>query len=122
MLSAKQNKCIQYVLTTKSYKEAIQKADVKEATFYQWLRENQEFKDELSQRINEVNEAAMNQIIKLTNEAVRTLADAMDKDQDINVRLRAAKIVLENNMKYKDLVEFERRLSELEHKIRAGEA
>ena len=114
-LRAKRLKMLTAILTTATYKDAQQKTGLSESSFYTTLRDP-EFKAELNKRLDEITGHAVNQIKRLTEQAVATIAEAMNPEQDINTRLRAAKHVLDYYTKHRELNEFDERLKKLEAK------
>ena len=54
----------------------------------------------------------------ITEKAAIAFADALEPSQNINLRIRAAKMVLDYYTKYKELIEFDERLKTIESRLK----
>jgi hypothetical protein len=113
-LTPKQRKTIAALIATGSNQKAMEAVGIKEPTFYKWLRESEDFRAELDERLNDITKSAVNKIKSITEKAVQVLSDSMDPDVEANLRLRAAKSTLDYYLKYTDLQAFDERLKKLE--------
>jgi len=111
-LRAKRQRVLTAILTQPTYKDAVKVAGIAQSTFYVILRDPV-FKAELNKRLDEITEHAVNQIKRLTEQAVAVMAEALEAD-DISTKLRAARHILDYYTKHRELTEFDERLKKLE--------
>lgn len=118
MLSKKQLTGIENLLTCTTQIEAAQRTGVTTRTFQRWMK-NPEFVERLQETERQRLAGVGRSLIGGQKLAVETLINIMTdrKTSDTNKRL-AAVAWLELTIKWRELVEFEERLTRLENAIR----
>jgi phage terminase small subunit len=113
-LTPKQRKAIEALLTTGSDSQAAQAANVSRDTIYRWLKQA-EFKTALEEATAEAINNLSRSLVGLGDQAIETLRDTME-DESISpgARVSAARVVLDNILKIRELASIEQRLTELE--------
>jgi len=113
-LTAKQQRAVRVLLTSKSVGEAAQLAGVGERTLFRWLTEPP-FKAALSVAEGELLDVATRRLLGLQDKAIETFENVL-KDEEATqvVRLRAAQAVLDYLLKLRELRNVEQRLTALE--------
>ncbi len=114
VLSAKQQRAILALLSTKSVSEAAQAAKVGERTLWRWLTEP-EFRSHLAFSEAGMLDVATRRLLQLQGGAIETVQAIMqDAEASAGVRLRAAQTVLDYLLKLRELRDIELRLAALE--------
>lgn len=114
VLSAKQQRAILALLSTKSVSEAAQAAKVGERTLWRWLGEPM-FRARLAGAEADMLDAATRRLLQLQDGAIETVQTIMqDAEASAGVRLRAAQAVLDYLLKLRELRNIEQRLAALE--------
>lgn len=113
-LSAKQQRAIVALLSTKSVSEAAKQAKVGERTLWRWLGDPS-FRVHLAGAEADMLDATTRRLLQLQDGAIETVQAIMqDAEANAGVRLRAAQAVLENLLKLREMRNIEQRLTALE--------
>ena len=106
------------LLTQPTVAAAAMSSGVGESTIYKWLGEVA-FRAALAQAEGEAVAAAGRRLAVLAETALDTVADVMaDPTTPAPTRVRAAEVVLNNLLRYREIVQFEIRLTDLEREMR----
>ena len=117
-LSPRQHKALRALLAQPTVAKAAVASGVGESTIYKWLGEVA-FRAALAQAEGEAVAAAGRRLAALAETALDELARAMvDPMTPAPTRVRAAEVVLNNLLKYREIVQFENRLDALEREMR----
>ena len=121
-LSPRQYKAVRALLAEPTVAKAAVASGVGESTIYKWLSENL-FRAALAQAEGEAVAAAGRRLAALAESALDTVADVMaDPTTPAPTRVRAAEVVLNNLLRYREVTAFEQRLAELEREVRQNNA
>ena len=121
-LSVKQWRCVRALLTRPTVAQAAVDCALSEATIYRWLA-TPAFRAALAQAEGEAVAAAGRKLVALAESALDTVAAVMTDPQAPDaVRVRAAEVVLNNLMKFREVIAFETRLADLEREVRGDDA
>jgi hypothetical protein len=113
-ISAKQQRAIMALLSTKSIAEAAQQAKIGERTLWRWLGDPM-FRVYLAGAEADMLDAATRRLLQLQDGAIETVKTIMqDSEASAGVRLRAAQAVLDYLLKLRELRNVEQRLTALE--------
>ena len=115
ILTDKQKKAVIIILEAKSISEGVKKARNSRTTFYEWLK-NPVFKAEFARQRNEIIELGFDELRAATGEAVKVLKGLLGSKNE-GIRFRAAESILDHVTKFRELEEFEARLSEIEQTL-----
>ena len=117
----RQRKAIETLLTTGSKTEAAKAAGVRRQTIYRWLKQPR-FRAALVEAEGEALASLSQALVRLGDKAARTLDQAMDNDDaTTSAKVRAADVVLSRLLQLRELVDFEKRLAELEAQVLGGD-
>ena len=117
-LSPRQHRAILALLTQPTVAAAAMSSGVGESTIYKWLGEVA-FRAALAQAEGEAVAAAGRRLAVLAETALDTVADVMaDPTTPAPVRVRACEVILNNLLRYREVVTFETRLTDLEREMR----
>ncbi|MGB9798528.1 MAG: hypothetical protein ACPLUL_00325 [Thermanaerothrix sp.] len=116
-LSARQKRFLQALLTSKSAREAAQKAGIGEKTAYRWLRQPA-FREALQEAESGLLEEAMRRLLSMQSGALDALSDLVSDRRLPGARLAAAKAILDTALRFRNAVELEARLAELEEQVK----
>ena len=117
-LTPRQLRAVNALLTHPTVAAAAGVLGVAPSTIYRWLGENA-FRAALAQAEGEAVAAAGRRLAALAETALDELARAMvDPMTPAPTRVRAAEVVLNNLLRYREIVQFEIRLTDLEREMR----
>ena len=115
-LKPRQVAAIAALLATGKIPDASTAAGVSTKTVYAWLRQDA-FKAELRQAESDALRGLARRLAGLGESAADALKDALDSEQNIGVRLRAADLVLSRGPALFELVNLVDRLERLEARL-----
>ena len=116
-LSTRQNRVMNCLLEGFTVIKACTETGIPERTVRRWVSEPA-FKAELTRREGEVILAVSLRLVGMTNQALDTLEQALnDTNATIGTRLKASTTILEMVLKWRETVDFEERISELERTV-----
>ena len=105
------------LLSTTTIAEAADMTGVSTRTIQRW-QEDPVFRDELSKQEGEAVTIVSRRLVALADIAVETIKDILrDKEIPPGVKLRASEAVLTNLLRLREMVDLDRRLTELEGRI-----
>ena len=117
-LSPRQHKALRALLSENTVAKAAVASGVGESTIYKWLGEAA-FRAALAQAEGEAVAAAGRRLAVLAENALDELARSMaDPMTPAPTRVRAAEVILNNLLRYREIVTFEARLTALEQEMR----
>lgn len=117
-LSARQKRFLQALLTSKSAREAAQKAGIGEKTAYRWLRLPQ-VQSAIAEAEGQVLADTMRRLLGMTGVVVDTLHDLLNNPRLLPTeRLKVAQAVLDNLLRLRNVTTLEARLAELEEQVK----
>jgi len=117
-LTPRQLRAIHALLTHPTVAAAAVVLGVAPSTIYRWLSEPL-FRAALAQAEGEAVAAAGRRLATLAENALDELARAMrDPMTPAPTRVRAAEVILNNLLRYREIVTFENRLTDLEREMR----
>jgi hypothetical protein len=116
-LTARQTKFLPVLLASPTYTEACKAGRVSRNTLYEWLRQPP-FKDELAKRRDELVEEGFTLLSQSVVRAVETLVGLLD-GSDVRVRRLAAKDILDQHVKFKELADLSARIERIEERLEA---
>jgi hypothetical protein len=114
-LTSRQLKAIPFIVTSPTYTEGCEKARVDRTTFYEWLRQP-EFRAELERQREQVASQAFGLLSQNLTKAVEKLVELLD-DNDKRLRRFAAKDIIEQYLKCKELQDLTKRIEAIEGRI-----
>lgn len=116
-LTNKQEKAIMTVLITGgTIEEGVRKAAISKASFYSWLK-NPAFKSKFEEMRKEMVGTELHQLKMAVGQATKVLIDLLEAESDA-VKIKAALGILEHVGRFMSIEDVERRLTELELKIK----
>jgi hypothetical protein len=114
-LSSDQVQALAALLTEKDVKSAAAKAGCGETTLHRWLKEDADFKAALKDAEAELIESAVRRLVGVAGDAIGVLVTIMNNKRAAHgVRVRAAKVVLEQFVRLRELDNLEERIAALE--------
>ncbi len=116
ILSPRQIKALPVLAAIPNCEEACKKVGISRNCFYEWLK-NPLFKEALNKLRNEIVQEAITQLKANSVKAAITLVSLTARTENPSVQRAAANDILNHVMKFKELLEFEERLSELEKRF-----
>lgn len=108
------------LLSEKTIAKAAAKCGVNVRTLARWLENDEDFKIAYSEARRATFEAGMSRVQALAARAIDTLEDLLDQEQYPNVRLGAARTVVELGVHQQDAATIMKKLDELERQQRRG--
>ena len=115
-LTPKQRAFVRALLTERDTRAAAAACGIAERTAYRWIKRDDVQRALLSAE-GEMLSTVTRSLLQLASEAVNTLQEAMGGAEKASTKVRAANIVLSRLLQLRELVELERRVSELEEKV-----
>lgn len=116
-LPTKKQRAISALLTSKTTTEAAAAAAVDRTTIARWLKEDS-FKQALREAEAEIVGDTVRRLVSGNQTALDIIEDLMgDNTVKANIRLRAADLWLDHSWQFKQLIDMENRLAELEAKL-----
>lgn len=112
-LTAQQRKAIETLFTTGSVSAAALAASVSRPTLYKWLAD-ETFADAMQAAEAQAVAGLARSLAGLGESAAQALYDALQDNQKMSTRLRAAEIVTDRLLKLRELVTMESRIAALE--------
>lgn len=113
-LTPRKRKAIETLLTSGDITQAARAAGVSRETLYRWLKAP-DFRQGLAAGTHEALQGLSQSLLTLGAAAAKTLREALeDTTAPLAARLRAADIVLARLLQLRDLVDLDKRLTELE--------
>ena len=117
-MTGKQKRAIAALLSASTVREAATTAGISYATLRRWIAEDDAFRQEYNTELQSIIERAAAQARQGMIEAVIVLRGiAADGEAPLNVRVSAARVLMENGPKLVEMQDFEARLTELEKRI-----
>jgi hypothetical protein len=114
-LTDRQLKAIPLIVTSPTYSEGCKKAKLNRTTFYEWLK-SPEFKAELDRHRDDIAAEAFGILSQSLTKAVETLVNMLDNKDD-RLRRLTAKDVIDFIIRYKEIVDIDRRLAAIEQRL-----
>ena len=115
-LTARQAKFLPVLLASPTYTKACRKGRVSRGTLYEWLRDPA-FKAELDRQRAELTDQGLALLSQNVCKAVETLAGLLGSG-DGRLRRLAARDILDQHTKYRELDELTRRIEAIEERLR----
>lgn len=112
-LTPSQQICINSILAGNKVIDACKTAKVTRQAYYYWLKDDQQFQDELERRRNEVVESSMEKLRSLMDKAVNKLELLVNSENE-EVARKAANSIIEFSLKWAESDDLEGRLEEVE--------
>jgi hypothetical protein len=116
IVTPKQLKSIPLILAARTIAEGCKAAKISRDTFYSWLKDLG-FKAEFEAQRKAIIDIALHELKGLSGEAVKVLRELL-KAENEGVRLRTATAIIENVMKSIEMEDINKRLDELERRIK----
>lgn len=118
-LTARQIRAIQALLEEPTTAAAAQAAQVSEATIFRWLADPA-FSAAYREARSRLVETALTALQSASSEAVKTLRNTLtDPHAPPNIKVSAARAILEFSLKAREALDFEDRLERLENSLKA---
>ena len=118
-LSAKQEKALVALIAAPTLEAAAEVAKVTPRTLHRWIRGDRLFRNEYKEARRAALDGAIASLQLGATEAVETLREGM-KDRNVQARIRAASILLDNAFKAHHAFDLEERLKRLEENAGDG--
>lgn len=120
-ISPRQYKAVEALVSGASASIAASYAGVTRKQIYVWLQ-NPDFQQAVRESSAEILSSTVNHLTKAAGDAVLVLQHAVrDTNQPMNVRIRAADMILTHLTNYRKLYEMEDRLRQLELRLEYAE-
>jgi phage terminase small subunit len=114
-LIRRQLKAIPFLVSSSTYTQGCEKANINKTTLYKWLK-NPEFKAELDRQRSEIVEAAFGMIAQNIEKAVSELVGLLDT-KDERVKCLTANDIIRHFLKHKELKDLEERIERIEKRL-----
>lgn len=114
-LTDRQLKAIPIIVTSPTYSEACKKARLNRTTFYEWLK-IPEFKAKLDRQRDEVAAEALGMLSQSLTKAIETLTGLLNT-QDERLNRLVCKDIIEHILKYREVEDLDKRLTEIEKRL-----
>ena len=116
-LGIKQKLAILNLLSSPSIREAADASNVSERTLYRWLK-NPHFLQELKEYEDQLMKDASRRLLYLAGKAIDVTSEILQNpDSSDSARLRSAKIIFDQMLKIKGLIEIKEEVDRLEELI-----
>ncbi len=115
-LTPSQQICINELLAGNKVIDACKTAKVTRQAYYYWLKDDQQFQDELERQRNEIIDSSMGKLRSLMNKAVNKL-EALVNSENEEVARKASNSIIEYSLKWAEAEDVEDRLEEVERLI-----
>ena len=112
-LTPKQVKAVGFLLTCRTMGEAAEKSGISERTLFAWMKQDA-FREALRERENQTLDNATRRLIQGQDAALDALSSLISKGRNESVRRAAAVDWLNIALKFRDLNDIDKRLTELE--------
>jgi len=117
----KKRRAVEALLTEPDVTQAAKAAGVSRNTLYRWMKEP-DFMVAVANAEADALAGMSRALVKLGDQAVEVLRDAMnDPETPVNTRLRAADTVFSRLLQLRELVNVEKRVTELEEHVSDGD-
>lgn len=117
-VTSKQTKAITALLAEKTIGEAAKQTGIGERTLSRWLTGDECFRVALRQAQDQAIDRAVTRLAGAAANAVNVLDTIVNDDNEkSSIRVAAAKAILDNTLKWSELHDLARRISELEQAI-----
>ena len=117
-MTARQKRALAALLTSTTIQEAAAQAKVPYSSVRRWLAEDKEFRAEYEAVLREITESAATQARQGMTEAVSVLREIMaDVEAAPNVKVQAARTILDSGGRLLELQSLEGRMAELERLV-----
>jgi len=115
---AKKNLVVVHLLSGSTIEQAARQSGVSDRQVHRWLKEGA-FQNALRSQERQVIDACSWRLVSMTKKALDALEDVLREpsSRGANVKRLAAVSVLELTLKWRELVDFEERLSRLERQV-----
>jgi len=117
LISIKQRKAINAILTSPSITAAAKNSGIPERTIRTWLT-LPVFREALEESQRAIFKDAARMLTGLQESAINTLAKEQRDGDTSGARIRAASLILEYGFKFTELTELDRRITELEKGVK----
>ena len=114
-VTIRQRRLIASLLSTGNSSEAVREAGISRTTFYRWLRDPQ-FTAALREAESEALAEVQRRLLSLAEDAAGTLGDGLGAQSEVT-RLRAADLILGRLLQLRELIDLDRRVSDLESEV-----
>ena len=118
-LTLKQRRLISALISSPSISEAARQAGVSLSQARRHL-ENEAFRAALKEAESLALSALLRSLVGLGERAVQALSDALEPEQDVRSRVRAADILLGRLVTYREMLSLEERIVALEAALQGG--
>ena len=111
-LSRRQLKAIPFIVSSSTYTEGCQKAQINKTTLYKWLKQP-EFNAELDRQRDEITAEAFGVLTQSLTKAVEALTGLLD-NQDDRLKRLTSKDIIDFIIRHKENEDLDKRLTEIE--------
>jgi len=120
-VTPKKRRAVEALLTNPDVTQAAKASGVSRNTLYRWMKEP-DFMVAVANAEADALTGMSRALVKLGDQAAAVLRDAMnDPETPINTRLRAADTVFSRLLQLRELVNVEKRVTELEERVSDGD-
>ena len=113
-ISTKQQRAVAALLSERTIGDAAKAASVGERTLARWVAEDASFQRALQDAQSALIDSTVRNLARLSENATTALEDSLAQHEPTALRLRAATVVLDKVLQYKQLIELEKRVATLE--------
>lgn len=112
-LTPRQTRALQSLISGATVMDAAAEAGVSRQTLYKWL-DSSNFQQALSEAQSRALNSLAGALIALGDKAIKVLDETMERFGQDSVRVRAADIVINRLLQFRELTDLEARISALE--------